>query len=165
MHEAYVPLHPLPAALSLGSFGKPSFLRWSLPALLPLRPWPLEASSHHKTSFSSTLLLLSLLTVALHHLSKDVFHRNVCLVILFKLCFSFSKFFFINLPEKISNQILLSYQFYKVTASLLPAVVFCLFTIPFENKCVTVGANSQSAVVADFLCLLRWRNSRSEKHS
>lgn len=60
----------------------------------PRLPWSLEASSHHKTSFSSTLLLLSLLTVALHHLSKDVFHRNVCLVILLSYVSHFPDFFY-----------------------------------------------------------------------
>lgn len=55
--------------------------------------------------------------------------------------------FFYKLARKKSNQILLSYHIflYKVIASLLPAVVFWLFTIPTENKCMTVGAGSFGA--------------------
>lgn len=64
LHEACVPLHSLPAALSLVSFGSlPSLdgryllFRHSAQVLLSL-----EALSHHRTSFSFTLLLLSLPT-------------------------------------------------------------------------------------------------------
>ena len=80
LHEACIPPHPLPATVSLASSGKPPCLSEG-----HCLPFPHSAQVHaglwgfasHRTSFSSMLLLLLLLTITPHCLSKDGFPRQV----------------------------------------------------------------------------------------
>lgn len=141
---ACIPLHPLPATVTLPSFGKLSCLSDG-----HCLPFP------HSDRVHASLWRLCLTTepaflpccccfccspLPLIIFLKYFFLKCLLCNFFIKLCFSFLFLIFYKLARKSLIKYCCIISFYKVIASLMCCL--CLFTISTESKYMVVGAGS-----------------------